>query len=91
MALAALRANDYRPGKGEGHRVLVFQVLEHTLSVRKNTWVALSKYHEKRNAAEYHAVLGITQAEADDVLALAKELRQALKRWLNKTRPELLR
>lgn len=49
LALAALRWNGYR----SENRYLVFQTLEHTLSIAPEVWRVLAKCHERRNLAEY--------------------------------------
>jgi len=53
LALAALRAQGYRPSASQGHRKIIFQVLEATAGAPRELWVALDRYHDRRNAAEY--------------------------------------
>jgi len=90
LALTALRANGYRPAQGPGHRRIVFQSLQHTVSAPASLWLTLDKYHDKRNASEYAGLINVSAAEADDIAALAGELNARVKAWLRSQRPDLL-
>ena len=74
LAFAALRAKGYRPDAGRGHRAVVFQTLDMTVGAPKELWVALDRYHTKRNASEYAGAVEASEAEADDLLELARQL-----------------
>lgn len=74
LATAALRLAGYRADAARGHRALVFQVLPHTVDAPAELWTALSAAHNRRNAIEYSAALAPTEAEARDLLALARKL-----------------
>jgi hypothetical protein len=52
LALAALRSAGYRPSSA-GHRKIIFQVLAATADAPPELWLALDKYHDRRNASEY--------------------------------------
>lgn len=82
LALVALRANGYRPEKGLGHRAIVFQLLAHTIGADPRLWSTLDRYHTKRNRSEYGGMIDASDAEARDLLALARELEAALLEWL---------
>lgn len=74
LAFAALRAKGYRPDAARGHRAVVFQALEVTVGAPKELWIALDRYHTRRNASEYSAMIEASRTEADDLLDLAKRL-----------------
>lgn len=74
LAFAALRAKGYRPDASRGHRAVVFQTLEATVGAPKELWVALDRYHTRRNASEYAGMIEASAAEADDLLDLARQL-----------------
>jgi len=64
LALAALRWNGYR----SENRYLVFQTLEHTLSIAPEVWRVLAKCHERRNLAEYEGHLEIDDQLIADLI-----------------------
>lgn len=80
LAFAALRAKGYRPDASRGHRAVVFQTLEATVAAPKGLWVALDRYHTRRNASEYAGMVEASAAEADDLLELARQLEALCKR-----------
>ena len=75
FALAALRAAGYRPSSA-GHRKIVFQVLEATAGAPPALWLALDRYHDRRNASEYEGAPPASALEAEDIVKLATELRR---------------
>ena len=89
FALVALRANGYRPGRGLGHRMVVFTTLPHTVGSPAAEWAALVRYHTKRNSTEYAGLVSASQAEARDLIELAGALRERVHGWLTNQRPEL--
>lgn len=74
FALAALRAAGYRPSSA-GHRKIVFQVLGATAGAPPALWLALDRYHDRRNASEYEGAPPASAVEAEDIIRLATELR----------------
>jgi hypothetical protein len=90
LALAALRAEAYRPSSSQGHRKIIFQVLEATAGAPRKLWVALDRYHDRRNAAEYHGASPATEAEARDLVDLAARLQKLVLDRLKRSHPELL-
>lgn len=79
LALAALRAAGYRPSSA-GHRKMIFQVLEATAEAPARLWLALDKYHDRRNAAEYEGAPPATAAEAEDLVTLAGDLDRLVRK-----------
>jgi hypothetical protein len=90
LAVAALRANDYRTVQGKGHRRLVFEVLPHSCGAQGSDALALVRAHEKRNAVEYEALGEITEREVADLVAIAGRVQASVRAWLKRYRPELL-
>ncbi|MDA8107712.1 MAG: hypothetical protein M0015_03660 [Betaproteobacteria bacterium] len=73
LALAALRASGYRPSSA-GHRRIVFQALESTCGAPRELWMALDRYHDRRNKTEYEGAAAASALEADDLTKLASRL-----------------
>ena len=69
LALAALRFRGYRSES----RYLVFQCLQHTVSLPPEQWRVLDEAHRKRNLAEYE---GEMEAEEQLVAALLRVARE---------------
>ena len=90
LAVAALRANDYRTAQERGHRRLVFEVLPHSCGAESADALALVRAHEKRNQVEYEAIAEITEREVADLVSIAARLRDRLQAWLKRHRPGLL-
>jgi antirestriction protein ArdC len=91
LAVAALRANDYRTAQEKGHRRLVFEALPHSCGAETADALALVRAHEKRNAVEYEAMAEITEREVGDLVGIAARLRDSLQAWLKRHRPELVK
>ena len=91
LAFAALRAEGYRPSASQGHRKVIFQVLEATAGAPRELWVALDRYHDRRNAAEYHGAPSATEAEATDLVELAARLQKLVIEQLRRTHADLLK
>lgn len=90
FALVALRAHGYRPGRGLGHRMVVFSTLAHTVASPATEWAALVRYHTKRNSSEYAGLVNATESEARDLIAVTSSLRDRVRAWLSTNRPNLL-
>ncbi len=73
LALAALRRAGYRPSSA-GHRKIIFQVLADTAGAPAELWLALDKYHDRRNAAEYEGAPPASTMEAEDLVRLVTNL-----------------
>jgi len=91
LAFAALRAEGYRPSASRGHRKVIFQVLDATADAPKDLWVALDRYHDRRNAAEYQGAPSATEAEAKDMVDLARKLQKLVLDRLKRNHPKLLK
>ena len=91
LALAAVRAEGYRPSASQGHRKVIYQVLEATAGAPRELWVALDRYHDRRNAAEYQGAPPATEAEAKDIVELAAKLQKLVLERLKRNHPELFK
>lgn len=90
LALAALRANDYRTATREGHRMLVFQTLPNTVGLDIGMSRTLDRAHRKRNELEYTGAVDVPASETDDLIAVVDKLQHAVRDWLSANRPELI-
>lgn len=74
-ALSALRQHGYR----SDNRYLVFQCLQHTLHWPAERWRLLDVAHYKRNLAEYEGDLTVDQAFVNELIAVVKQLVDAVR------------
>jgi hypothetical protein len=70
LALAALRWHGFR----SDNRYLVFQVLEHTLSIDSAVWRVLALCHQRRNLAEYEGHLEVDERLLADLLSAGQSI-----------------
>ncbi len=91
LALAALRAEGYRPVASKGHRKIIFQALGATAGAPPELWMALDRYHDRRNAAEYEAAPPATETEAKDLVELARKLQKLVTDRIRRNHPALLK
>ena len=91
LALAALRVEGYRPVASKGHRKVIFQVLEATAGAPRELWLALDRYHHRRNAAEYEGAPPASEAEAKDLVQLTAKLQRLVLERIKRSHAELLK
>ena len=91
LALAALRAHGYRPSSSKGHRKIIFQALGSTIGAPPGLWMAIDRYHDRRNATEYEAAPPASEAEASDLVELATRLQKLVLGQIRRTHPKLLK
>ena len=84
------RVQGYRPGRGLGHRMVVFSTLVHTVASPAAECAALVRYHTKRNSSEYAGLVNASEAEARDLIEVTGSLRDRVRAWLGAHRPDLL-
>jgi len=89
-AKAALAAVGYRARK-EGQHYLVLQSLAFTIKTDPATIKQLDKFREKRNISDYERAGLVTEQEAEEMIGLAKQLRDDVKQWLRAHYPSLVR
>jgi len=88
MAMVALAAAGYR-ARGEGHHYRLIQSLRFTLELEPELIDTLDVYREMRHSVFYAPIRIISQANADEMVELAIELRQKLTTWLRENHPGL--
>lgn len=89
-ATAALAAAGYRAAR-ENHHYRVIQSLEFTTAPGQRTIDTFDAFRKKRNISSYDLAGSVSASEADEMFALAKNLRAEVEKWIRKTRPPLLR
>lgn len=89
-AKAALASVGYRARK-EGQHYLVLQSLAFTIKTDPATIKQLDKFREKRNISDYERAGMVTEQEAEEMIALAKQLRDDVEQWLRAHYPSLAR
>jgi len=88
-AVAALAAEGYRPSRQSKHYHAI-ESLELTLGEPSDSVRFLHAASKKRNVAFYERSGSISDAEVDELMVYAKELRSKLVSWLKKNHEELL-
>jgi len=88
-ATAALAAAGYRASR-EAHHYRVIQSLAHTIEADPGLIIQLDKFRKKRNIIEYEQAGAVSEQEAKEMFALAKNLRDKVEKWLRSNHPELL-
>jgi uncharacterized protein (UPF0332 family) len=87
-AKAALAAVGYRARK-EGQHYLVLQSPAFTIKTDPATIKQLDKFRQKRNISDYERAGLVTEQEAGEMIALAKQLREDVEQWLHACYPSL--
>ena len=87
-AIAALAAAGYRARK-EGKHYRVIQSLALIINTDPTIIRQLDKFRQKRNISDYERAGLVTEQEAEEMVALAKQLRADVEQWLRIHHPEL--
>lgn len=90
MAHAALAAAGYETPKGDSHHFRVIQSLEHTIAADTALIRTLDAFRKKRNAGVYERVGAISRRDADDLTALATDLLDRVRAWVQSNHGDLL-
>lgn len=88
-ATAALAAAGYRASR-DAHHYRVIQSLSHTVKADSNLIAKLDKSRKKRNVGGYERAGTVSEGEVGEMVALARQLREAVENWIRKTNPALL-
>jgi hypothetical protein len=88
-AIAALAAAGYRAERNAQHYRAI-QSLAHTVGLDSPTVDRLDSFRKKRNISSYDRPGAVSEREAEEMLALAKGIRDAVDEWLRSRRPDLL-
>ena len=89
-AKAALAAAGFRARK-EGQHYLVIQSLAFTIKTDPIIIKQLDKFRQKRNMSDYESAGLVTEQEAEEMIALAKQLRDDVEQWLREKYLHLLK
>jgi len=87
-ASAALAAAGYRARK-EGQHYRVIQSLAFTINTDPAIIKQLDKFRQKRNISDYERAGLVTEQEAEEMVTLAKQLRDDVEQWLRIHHPKL--
>jgi len=87
-AKAALAAAGYRARK-QGQHYLLIQSLAFTLDTDPIIIKQMDKFRQKRNISDYESAGLVTEQEAEEMIALAKQLRDDVEQWLRAHHPTL--
>ena len=90
LATAALSAAGYRTARGQSHHLRVIQSLQFTLRPQRSLIDRFEGFRVKRNVGTYDRAGAVSGTEAAEMIALARELRDAVDRWLLAEHPELI-
>ncbi len=88
-ATAALAASGYRAAR-DSHHYRVIQSLAYTIRADAILITQLDKFRKKRNISDYERAGAVSEQEAKEMFALAKNLRDEVEKWLRSNYPELL-
>ena len=89
VATAALAATGYRATR-EAQHFRVIESLAYTMNVGAQRIAQLQSYRKKRNISDYERAGGVSQQEANEIVSLAKDLRNDLIAWLTANHPDLM-
>lgn len=88
-ATAALAAAGYRASR-EAHHYRVIQSIAYTIGAESNLVNQFDQFRKKRNISGYELSGAISQQEANEMISLAKRIREDVETWLRKNHPELI-
>lgn len=88
-ATAALAAAGFRAGR-EAHHYRVIQSLAYTVGADSVVIARFDAFRKKRNIGGYERVGTVSDAEADEMIAFAEEVRMRVKNWIAIEHPDLL-
>jgi uncharacterized protein (UPF0332 family) len=80
-AKAALAASGYRTSR-ESHHYRLIHSLSHTIKADDKLIFQLDMFRKKRNISDYLRAGEISDLEAREMIALAKNLRRCVKEWI---------
>ena len=88
-AMTALAACGCQPSRDAQHYRVILS-LEYTLGADNKLIAQFDAFRKKRNLGEYEVVGLTSKKEADEMVALAQQLRKEVEQWLGAKHPELL-
>jgi hypothetical protein len=88
-ATAALAASGFRASR-EAHHYRVIRSLSLTIEASPDLVTRLDLFRKKRNQGGYERAGAVSDLEAREMLALARDLAAEVRRWLHLNHPELM-
>src|SRR5438876_9521378 len=88
-AMAALAAAGYRPSR-DAHHYRTILSLEFTIGADTKLIAQLDAFRKKRNLGDYSIAGSTSKKEADEMVALAQQLRKDVEDWIHANYPQLL-
>ena len=89
-ALAALRAEGYRPSRGAGQHSRSLETLRFTLMLEEPRIDYYQTLRSMRNQGLYEGGLNVSQTQAEEAIQEAEWLLKKTKAWLKSHHPEVL-
>lgn len=89
-ATVALAAAGYRSAR-DAHHYRVIQSLAYTIGSDRKLIAKFDQFRKKRNIGGYERAGLVSDAEADEMVALAKRLRKEVEKWIRTNFPQLLK
>jgi len=86
---AALAACGFRASR-DSHHYRIIQSLAFTLEMEAKLIAKFDKFRKKRNIGGYEQAGLVSEQEAEEMISLAEQLREATELWLQSNHPELL-
>src|SRR5438876_10647888 len=90
VSTAALAAAGYRAAREKKHYVTLRSLI-HTIGADAKFVARLDAFRKKRNVGDYERAGSRSSKEAKELRELAKDLRDQVRAWIEKSRPELVR
>ena len=89
-ATVALAAAGYRAAR-DAHHYRVIQSLAYTIGADIKLIAQFDQFRKKRNIGGYERAGLVSDAEADEMVALANQLRKKVEKWIRTNFPLLLK
>lgn len=89
VATAALAVCGYRASR-DSHHYRVIQSLAYTIVAQKELIAQLDTFRKKRNIGGYEQAGLVSEAEAEEMVALAQRVRKEVEKWIRTRYPRFL-
>ena len=89
-ATAALAACGFRVAR-EAHHFRVIRSLQHTVGIDDALIIQFEQFRKQRNIISYEQAGAVSEREADEMMELAREIRDRIVWWLQVNHPDLLK
>jgi hypothetical protein len=86
---AALAVCGYRVSR-DSHHYRIIQSLAYTIAAKNELIVQFDQFRKKRNIGGCERAGLVSDAEADEMIALAQELRDEIEAWIQNYHPKFL-